>query len=417
LDFKDYEDRSRSSKEIIRELRDRLKPVIRGAEWEIEESKEGPPSGPPINLEIAGPDIRELGALADRVRDRIQDVDGLVDLKDNYIDGKPEIVVRIDKEKAAYFGLDALTIATTIKGAINGLKVGVYREGKDEYDILTRVTDKDRHSVESLKRLTIAGANGEPIPVTSVAEFKIQSGLGGIYRKDQKRVVTLSGNNSVRLANEIIAEIDGLLKTFDWPKGYSYQFTGEQEEQRKAQDFLGKAFVIALFLILMVLLAQFNSFAYPMVVLSSVLLSLIGVFGGLLITGKPFGVIMTGIGVISLAGVVVNNAIVLIDFYLQLMGRGLSSREALLTAGITRFRPVMLTAVTTVLGLVPMAVGVSFDFYEFSFSVGGTMTQFWASMAVAVIFGLGVATMLTLVVVPVLCSLVNGAKTRFGWGK
>ena len=414
LDFKDFEERSQSSREIIEDIRRRLGSVLGGVEWQVEASEEGPPSGPPINLEISGSDIRVLGELAARVRENIRDVPGLVDLKDDYLSGKPEIVVRVDKEKAAYLGLDTLTIANTIKGAINGHKVGVYREGKEEYDIVTRVSEKDRHSVESLKRITISGAQGEPIPVTSLATFEVTSGLAGINRINQNRVVTVSGENQGRLAGEILADIGGILKSMDWPRGYSWHFTGEQEEQDKAQAFLLKAFAATLFIILLVLMTQFNSLAYPLVVLSSVLLSLIGVFLGLLLTGKPFGVIMTGIGVISLAGVVVNNAIVLIDYFRQLMSRGMEASEALIEAGLTRFRPVMLTAITTILGLTPMAVGVSFNFRQLTWAVGGSMNQFWASMAVAVIFGLAVATLLTLVVVPVLCSLVHSLSLRLG---
>ncbi|MFO7597994.1 MAG: efflux RND transporter permease subunit, partial [Desulfocurvibacter africanus] len=191
----------------------------------------------------------------------------------------------------------------------------------------------------------------------------------------------------------------------------SWQFTGEQEEQAKAQAFLGKAFIAAVFFIFLVLVTQFNSAAVPFIILTSVILSFIGVFLGLLVTGRPFGVIMTGIGVISLAGVVVNNAIVLIDYFEQLKARGMEATEALITTGLTRFRPVLLTAITTLLGLLPMATGVSFDFIGFRLEVGSESSMWWGSMAVAVIFGLGVATMLTLIVVPVLCSLRESAAT------
>ncbi len=224
-------------------------------------------------------------------------------------------------------------------------------------------------------------------------------------------MVTLSGDVSGRLANDVIQEIDHRLKhDFTWPRGYGYQFTGEQREQEKAQAFLSKAFIAAIFLILLVLLTEFNSLTTPLIILTSVLLSLIGVFFGLLVTGTAFGIIMTGIGVISLAGVVVNNAIVLIDYYRQLMDGGMSSHDALIRAGTVRFRPVMLTAITTLLGLIPMATGISFDFRKLAWDIGGESSQWWGPMAVAVIFGLGVATLLTLVVVPVLCSLENSLK-------
>ena len=414
LDFKDFHDRSKPSSQIVKEIRERLLKIIKGAEVQVEKEKEGPPTGAPVNIEISGADIHVLGDLAHQLREKIKDIPGLVDLKDNFVKGKPEIRVRVDKEKAALMGLDTYTIAYTVKAAVNGVKVGVYREGKDQYDILARLPEKDRKSIESLKRITVSGPKGEPIPLTSVAEASLSTGVGAIQRLDQKRVVTVSGDVAGRLANDVIRDIETrLTRDFNWPRGYSYRFSGEQKEQEKAQAFLGKAFVAAIFIILFILLAEFNSFAAPMIIMTSVLMSLIGVFMGLLLTGTAFGIIMTGIGVISLAGVVVNNAIVLIDYYNKLLSRGLQSREALVRAGLTRFRPVMLTAITTLLGLVPMATGVSFDFKKFAWDIGGESSQWWGPMAVAVIFGLGVATLLTLVVVPVLCSLEFSLKQRF----
>jgi multidrug efflux pump subunit AcrB len=413
LDFKDFHDRSRPSSEIVKEIRQRIISSIYGAEIQVEKEEEGPPTGPPINIEIFGDDILMLGELAARARKVIKDIPGLVDLKDNFVKGKPEIRVRVDKEKAALMGLDTYTIAYTVKSAINGVKAGVYREGKDEYDILARLPKRDRQSIKSLKRITVSGPQGEPIPLTSLAEVKLGSGIGAIMRLDQKRVVTISGDASGRLANDVIKDIEARLsQQIDWPKGYRYQFTGEQEEQAKAQTFLSKAFFACIALILLILLTQFNSLITPLIILASVVFSLIGVFLGLLITGTAFGIIMTGIGVISLAGVVVNNAIVLIDYINQLMDKGLPSTEALLRAGAVRFRPVMLTAITTILGLLPMATGVSFDFRKMAFDIGGESSQWWGPMAVAVIFGLGFATLLTLIVVPVLCSLADSMKNR-----
>jgi multidrug efflux pump subunit AcrB len=408
LDFKDFHDRSRPSSEIVKEVRKRILKTIHGAEVQVEKEEEGPPTGPPINIEIFGEDILMLGELAARARKVIKDISGLVDLKDNFVKGKPEIRVRVDKEKSALMGLDTYTIAYTVKSAINGVKAGVYREGKDEYDIIARLPKRDRQSIKSLKRITVSGPQGEPIPLTSLAEVKLGSGIGAIMRLDQKRVVTISGDVSGRLANDVIKDIDERLsQLIDWPKGYNFRFTGEQEEQAKAQAFLSKAFFACIALILLILLTQFNSLVTPLIILASVVFSLIGVFLGLLITGTAFGIIMTGIGVISLAGVVVNNAIVLIDYINQLLSKGLSSTEALMRAGSVRFRPVMLTAITTILGLLPMATGISFDFSKMAFDIGGESSQWWGPMAVAVIFGLGFATLLTLILVPVLCSLAH----------
>ncbi|MGD8258842.1 MAG: efflux RND transporter permease subunit, partial [Desulfobacterales bacterium] len=398
LDFKDFHDRSQPSSEIVNEVRQRILKTIEGAEVQVEKEEEGPPTGPPINIEISGEDIFTLGELAAAVRKEIRDIAGLVDLKDNFVKGKPEIRVRVDKEKAALMGLDTYTIAYTVKAAINGVKAGVYREGKDEYDIIARLPERDRRSIENLKRITVSGPRGEPIPLTSLAEISLGSGIGAIMRLDQKRVVTISGDVSGRLANDVIKDIDARLqKNITWPRGYAYRFSGEQEEQAKAQAFLSKAFFACIAIILLILMTQFDSFITPFIIITSVILSLIGVFIGLLVTGTAFGIIMTGIGVISLAGVVVNNAIVLIDYYNQLLAKGIESFDALIRAGSVRFRPVLLTAITTILGLLPMATGVSFDFRK---------------MAVAVIFGLGFATLLTLIVVPVLCSMAHSVKTR-----
>ena len=405
IDFKDFHERSQSSAKTVAEIRERVLATIAGAELQVEKEEGGPPTGPPVNMEITGVDIRVLGQLAAEVRRTIKDIPGLVDLKDNFVHGKPEILINVDKEKAALLGLDTYSIAYTVKAAIGGVRVGVLRDDRDEYDITARLPEEARNSLESLNRLTVSGPQGQPIPLTSVAQVELSSGVGDIMRLNQRRVVTVSASVSRGLANDVLKDIEHHLAGFAWPRGYSYQFTGEQEEQAKAKDFLSKAFFAVLLLIFLILITQFNSIIPALIILTTVLLSLIGVFTGLLVTGMAFGIIMTGIGVISLAGVVVNNAIVLIDYYMQLLGRGMDRAEALLQAGMVRFRPVMLTAITTILGLMPMATGVSFDFKSLSWSIGGESAQWWGPMAVAVVFGLAVATLLTLIVVPVLCSL------------
>lgn len=412
LDFLEIHKRGRPSPEVVREIRERVLQTITGAEVQVEEEKHGPPTGAAVNMEISGEDIRLLGDLASRVRAAIRDIPGLVDLKDNFVKGKPEVTVRIDKEKAALLGLDAFTVAYTVKAAINGVKVGVFREGKEEFDILARLPERERHSLDALKRITISGPRGEPIPITSVAAVTLTSGVGAIQRLDQKRVVTLSANVSGRLANDVIRDIQTRLKDFPWPRGYLHKFTGEQKEQEKAQEFLSRAFVGALFLIFLVLLAEFNSVGVALVIMTSVVLSLIGVFLGLLVSGLPFGVIMTGIAVISLAGVVVNNAIVLIDYYNLLREGGTPPREALMEAGLTRLRPVTLGAITTVVGLIPTALGVSYDFRKLAWDIGGESSQWWGPMAVAMIYGGLLATLLTLLIVPALLSLGESLKAR-----
>jgi multidrug efflux pump len=202
-----------------------------------------------------------------------------------------------------------------------------------------------------------------------------------------------------------------LLKNVDMPMGYTYRFTGEDQEQQEAQAFLSKAFVVALFLIFLILVTLFNSVVQPVIILTSVVLSLGGAFWGLAVISSPFGIIMTGVGIISLAGVVVNNAIVLIDYTNRLRARGMVLTEAVISAGATRLRPVLLTAVTTILGLLPMVTGISYDFHVMAVSMTSESSQWWRSMAIVVIFGLMIATILTLVVVPTLYALIENAKT------
>ncbi|GAB7080819.1 efflux RND transporter permease subunit [Megalodesulfovibrio paquesii] len=411
LEFKEMKERSRPSSAIVSELREILKEKIKGAEVRVEKQEEGPPTGSPVTLELLSDNLQDLDAMAQTLHKLLEATPGLVNVKDNVLRGKPELAVHVDKEKAALLGLDAYTIAYTVKTAFNGAKVGVYREEDEEYDIVAKLPKKDRSSVEAVRRLTVAGPNGEPIPLTSVASVELSSGLGGVHRKDQKRVATLEADVSGRLANDAIAELTARLNTMSWPRGMTWRFAGEQEEQQKAQAFLTKAFGAAVLLILLVLLAQFNSLGVPFIILTSVALSLIGVFLGLLVTNTAFGVIMTGVGVVSLAGVVVNNAIVLIDYFNVLREQGLEVHEALIRTGMTRFRPVLLTAVTTMLGLLPMAAGVSYDFLNLQWDIGGESAQWWGPMAVAVLFGLLVATFLTLVLVPVLLSIGESVGT------
>ncbi|MFH1090293.1 MAG: efflux RND transporter permease subunit, partial [Pseudomonadota bacterium] len=245
LDFKDFKDRTRPSPAIVKEVRDKVLKQIKGAELQVEKEQHGPPTGAAVNLEVTGNDINILGQLAAEVRKVIKDVPGLVDLRDDYFKGKPEIRIQVDKEKAALMGLDTFTIAFTVKAAVNGVKVGVFREGKDEYDIVARLPEKDRRSLEGLKRLTVSSPDGHPVPITSLASFELTTGVSEITRKDQKRVITVMGDPSGRLANDIIKDIKVLLARMNWPKGYRYSFTGEQKEQQKAQTFLSQAFMAA----------------------------------------------------------------------------------------------------------------------------------------------------------------------------
>jgi CzcA family heavy metal efflux pump len=412
LDFRELKDRSGESPAVLGRIRAAVEKIA-GAEIKVEKENMGPPTGPPVNIEFSGESVEVLQELVRHARELIRDIPGLVDLKDDLAKANPEIRVIVDREKASLLGLSTATISRTVKAAISGDKLGVYREGKDEYDIIARLPAQRRRNFADIENLLVPSAQGNPVPLSSVAQVEFGVGFGSIRHLEQKRVVTLSANTFNRNSNEVLAEVRRNLSGLGLPAGYRLDFSGEQEEQQKASAFLSKAFLSAVGLIALVLITQFNSVLKSIIVLSSVVLSLTGVFLGLIITATPFGIIMTGIGVISLAGVVVNNAIVLIDYITQLEEKGMPLRDALIRAGVVRFRPVMLTAMTTILGLLPMAVGISFDFRSFSFEVGGESAQWWGPMAVAVIFGLAFATVLTLVVVPVLYSLLMQMKNRF----
>lgn len=405
MEFVERAERHEPSDAVLERLRRALADFA-GAEIKVEKEEHGPPTGPPINIEISGDNIETLQALVAQARKLIAEVPGLVDLKDDFARAKPEIQVLVDREKASLLNLSTSEISNMVKAAVSGSKLGNYRFGQDEYDIVVRLPEDRRQRLVDIENLLIPTPGGDPVPISTVATIRLAAGFGSIRHLDQKRVVTISANTLGRNSNEVLKEVQAHLVELKLPGGYQLAFSGEQEEQQKAIDFLGKAFLAALFLISLVLVTQFNSLSQTLIVMTSVILSLTGVLIGLLVTNTPFGVIMTGIGVISLAGVVVNNAIVLIDYINQLRAQGLPLREALIRAGTVRFRPVMLTAVTTILGLLPMAVGISFDFRSLSWEIGGESAEWWGPMAVAVIFGLTFATLLTLVVVPVLYKLM-----------
>jgi multidrug efflux pump subunit AcrB len=246
------------------------------------------------------------------------------------------------------------------------------------------------------------------IPLTSVADIKRTTAVSDIRRKDQKRVITVSGEVEGRVQSEVLAEIRQRLSGMDFPAGYGAKLAGSQEEQKKASDFLSRAFVITLLLVFLIMVAEFNSLKVPFVIMLSVLLSLIGVMFGLIVTRTPVSVMMTGVGVVALAGIVVRNGIVLLDFVKHKHGEGgMSLDDALLEAGRIRLRPVLLTAAATVLGVLPLATGIDFDWREFHFVIGAESAGFWRPLAVAIIFGLTIATFLTLVIVPTAYSLLD----------
>ncbi len=409
--FIDLDERQRSSNETIDEIRRRVA-GIPGAKITISAAEEGPPTGAPINIEISGDEMAVLGKLSKQVKEIVSGIPHVVDIRNNYSEGTPSIQVVIDRQKAALFGLTTDMIGFALKTAYNGLDVSSYRESNDDYDITVQLPEEDRRITDVLHELMIPVPSGEMVPLSTIATVEYTGAMGNIVRIDNQRVVTVKANvDETKIPGPVArAEAEKLLQDLPLPPGYKVKFTGEMQEQQESENFLGKAFVVALFLIFFVLVSQFNSVTQPIIIMTSVILSLGGAFLGLAVFRQPFGIIMTGVGVISLAGVVVNNAIVLIDYINKLRERGMAIREAVIAAGATRLRPVILTAITTILGLLPMVTGVSFDFHKMAISWVSESSQWWQSMAIVVVFGLLVATFLTLIVVPSLYSFFEDLK-------
>jgi multidrug efflux pump len=399
------DERKQSSFVTLEEIREATS-QIPGAEVKVEVQQMGPPVGEAVNIEIAGEDFTQLRAISAAMQDQIRDIPGLVDLDDNYNAGKPEIQVIVDREKAALLEMTTAQIGSTVRTAINGSEAAKFRVGEDEYKITVRLREDQRHSPEDIANLSITFMNKRgkllTVPISSVAQVVRTTGLTDIRRKDYKRVITVTADAQGRLASDVLKDVQAKLASFPTPDGYSFKFAGEQQEQDEASAFLGRALLVTLFLIFLLMVSEFNSLKVPFVILVSVVLSLIGVLLGLLITRQPFGVIMTGVGVIALAGIVVKNAIVLLDFAKQKVAEGMPLEEALLEAGRTRLRPVMLTAISTILGVVPLATGVDIDWRQFSLVVGAESSDFWRGLGIAIIAGLSVSTFLTLVVIPTL---------------
>ncbi len=407
VELVDIEDQKSDPLVFMETLREYFK-KIPGATIVLSRQNMGPPTGSPVSVEIAGDDLRELASLASDVRSRINTIPGLIDLQDDIDMSRPEIHVVVERQRAALAGLSSNSIAQTVRTAIHGAKASNFREGDDEYDITVRLPAESRNDVNNINNLTVVNPDGFHIPLTEVATVEIVGGSGSVRRKDQKRVVSVTANTADGyLPAKILEEVQLRLSDMKMPAGYEIRYTGESEDQAEAAGFLGKALLIALFLIMLILVTQFDSIMQPLIILVSVILSLVGVLWVLILTGEAAGIIMTGIGIISLAGVVVNNAIVLIDYINLLKKRGYERREAVIKGTLVRMRPVLLTAATTVLGMLPLVIGVSYDFINTRLVVGGTSPEMWGQMARVVSGGLIVSTLLTLIVVPVLYSLVD----------
>ncbi len=424
LSFMKYQDRDQSPYETMDELRVIMGRTIEGADIRVAGQEMGPPQEKPVNIELRGEDFRQLGAESEKILAIIEDAGQAKKLdafQTDFRRGSPELVVRVNRDQAGLNGLNTAMIGSAIRSAINGTEASTYREGDDEYDITVRLEEDQRDDLEAIGDLVVLKDGGQ-FPLIDIAAWDVAEGYATINHKDLDKIVTVSADVVAEYnANAVVEELKALVtESYDPPGGVTIAFTGQQEEQQETGSFLALAFSVAILLIFGTLVAQFNSAITPLIIMFSVLFSTIGVFLGLIIFGLPFGIIMTGIGVISLAGVAVNNAIVLIDFIeVRYKRDGLSRRDSIIDAGVTRLRPVVLTTVTTIIGLIPLAIGLNIDFLgvltalDPNFFVGGEQSQWWFSLCIAVIFGLAFATVLTLIVVPVMYSLADSLRTWF----
>lgn len=407
LEFKDWQLR-RPAQQVFADIR-AATADLPGIAVEIREKEEGPPVGKPVQVQLASRNAALLPAAIAQVRQGMAELGGFVDIDDNRPMPGIEWEVQVDRAQAAKFGVDVTAVGDVVQLVTKGLKLTDYRpdDADDEVDIVVRYPVGNR-TVEELGRLRVATASGS-IPISGFVTITPHQRTGILNRSDAKRVMKVRGDvEPGLLVDDQVSRLRAWLDANPLPKGVEITFKGQDEEQQKSRAFLGRAFMIALFLIAMILVAQFNSFYSAALVLSAVVMSTLGVMLGLLITHQPFGVIMSGIGVVSLAGIVVNNNIVLIDTYDRLKAEIPDPREAILRTGAQRLRPVMLTTGTTILGLLPMMFMVNIDFVNRDVTVGAPSMQWWTQLSTAIVFGLAFATVLTLVVTP--CALMLKAK-------
>lgn len=435
--------KGQDSEELRAKIQSDLRGVHPGVSISVEKDQNGPPAGHPINIELSGEDYNELIITAERIRDFIKqkNIPGIDELKVDVNKNKPSIEVEIDKTKAGELGVSTGQVANQLRRSVFGEKAGVYKEKGEDYDVYVRFNRADRYNPDILFNQHIIFKNPntgawQHVPVSSVTSYKNTSSFSAIKHKRAIRVVTLYSALSPGFsdAGAIVKQIQEQMKTFDLPESVELNFTGQIEEQNKEMAFLSTALLLALGFILILLVYQFNSIVKPILIFITILLSFTGVFFGLLITGQPFVILMTMMGIISLAGIVVNNGVVLLDYVQLLIDRKKTAMgldvydkisnqdvyKATVAAGKARLRPVLLTAITTVLGLIPLATGFNINFFTLFDSLnpniyfGGDNVAFWGPLAWTVIYGLIFATFLTLIIVPVMFYLSSKFSNRFG---
>ena len=418
VSFVEFEKRNgKKSKPYLDAIRAQMK-GIPGATIEVTQEDAGPPTDPPVNIEIVGDKFEEIAAVATQLNNYLDTnrVDGVEGIKPDVDLNSPEITIKVDREKAMMEGLSTGQIGMEIRTAVFGKEVSKLKDGEDEYKIQLRYTDLLRNNIADLMnmRITFMDMNTmriKSVPVSAIASVDYTNTSGAVARKNVKRTIQLQSNvldpsMTAKVNKELAVKIERFKSLVPIPADVTIRQTGQGEQEAETNSFLGMALLIALGLIFLILVLQFNSLSKPFIVLTEIFFSIIGVFLGYAITGMTIASIMLGVGIIGLAGIVIKNGILLIEFTDELRGRGMRTREAAIMAGRIRIIPVMLTAVATILGLLPLAVGFNINFVSLfqhlnpHIFFGGDSVVFWGPLSWTIIFGLIFAFFLTLIMVP-----------------
>jgi multidrug efflux pump len=426
VNFVEFSERKGQSTNVyLNEMRDAIKNIA-GAEIVVDKNEMGPPTGKPVNIEISGEDLGELVKTSNQFKrflDSLQ-IGGIEELKSDFATTKPEIIINLDRERANFEGISAGMVGGAIRTGRFGTEISKFREGEEQYPIMLRFDENQRNDIEQLLNLTITyrdmnSGTLRNIPLSVVAKIDYVNSYGQINRLNLKRVITISSNVLAGFTpNEINAQIQKAIPKFSKPSNVEIKITGEAEDQAESMVFLSKAMLLSLFLIMFILITQFNSMSKPLIIISEVVFSIIGVLLGYMIFDMTISIIMTGMGIVALAGIVVRNGILLVEFTDVLKEKGLKTREAIIEAGKTRITPVILTATATILGLIPLAIGMNINFITLFTELnphlhfGGDNVMFFGPLSWTIIFGLSFATFLTLVMIPVMYFVIYSRNIR-----
>jgi len=435
--FKEYKYRNgQSTQELLDKIREQLQGMV-GVEIAVDKEQNGPPTGKPINIEVSGDNLTELIRTSDNLKHYLDSlkVPGVEGLKSSVDVTNPEIRLDVDPEKVQRYGLSVAQVGMEIRNAVYGKEVSKYKHLEDEFPIMIRYAPDQRRDIDGLMNLIITFRDMntgmiKQVPLSSVAKANYETSVGSITRINMKRVITLSSNVLTGYTPTAVNQVLGdIISHYNMPDGVEVKQTGESEDQAETSNFLGTAMMVSLGLILLILVTQFNSISKPIIILTEIVFSVIGVFLGIAIFKMSFVIVMTGMGIVGLAGIVVKNGILLVEFTDELKKRGYKTRQAIIEAGKIRMIPVLLTASATILGLVPLAVGFNINFQTLftelnpHIYLGGDNVVFWGPLSWTIIFGLGFATFLTLILVPSMyfisytCKIWWKRKTKkwFGW--